>query len=350
MGVQLRSHGCDQGAVLGVDRADAAERRVVVGHLLEALPRHVATPRDVLEERHHIVHPLGPAERDHQDRVEERVGQLGGEAVCRGTEARRGSHGLHASNGVPLTGTTARHGSGTLPARGRAPARRSVDRVSLLSILVPRRCAACGLPGAALCAVCLSGITRLGPTGCERCGAPGPWPVRRCVECSGRRLSFATARAAVSYDAALRPIVAAWKEGGRRDLAVPLAELVAASVPTPRVACLTAVPGDRERGLRRGHAPAEDLAASLGSLWGIERRQLLRRRAVAGSRRQAELPRAQRRANVRGVFDARCPSPPRVCLVDDVYTTGATVAACAAVLRRAGASRVDVVCLARTVR
>ncbi len=111
-----------------------------------------------------------------------------------------------------------------------------------------------------------------------------------------------------------------------------------------------AVPGDRERGLRRGHAPAEELAASLATMWGIEHRHLLRRSGAVGSPRQAGLPREQRRANVRGVFDAPGAGPAHVCLVDDVYTTGATVGACAAALRHAGVTRVDVVCLARTVR
>jgi predicted amidophosphoribosyltransferase len=69
-----------------------------------------------------------------------------------------------------------------------------------------------------------------------------------------------------------------------------------------------------------------------------------------GSKRQAGLARAQRRANVRGAFAARSEAPPRVVLVDDVYTTGATASACSTALRRAGARRVDVVCLARAVR
>ena len=59
----------DQLAVLAVDRADAAEELVVVRDLLEPLARDVAAAGDVLEERHHVVHPLGPAERDDEQRV-----------------------------------------------------------------------------------------------------------------------------------------------------------------------------------------------------------------------------------------------------------------------------------------
>ena len=116
----------------------------------------------------------------------------------------------------------------------------------------------------------------------------------------------------------------------------------------PDVDVVTFVPGDRERGRERGHVPAERLAGALGELWGLPVSRLLTR--AGGARRQAGLPRAERRGNVRGAFRARVTVSGRVALVDDVYTTGATVSACASALRRVGARRVDVVCLARAVR
>ena len=68
---------------------------------------------------------------------------------------------------------------------------------------------------------------------CGRCGAPTAWPVDRCLECSGRRLAFASARAAVAYSGAARPLVRAWKERGLRPFAAVAAELVAEVVPRP---------------------------------------------------------------------------------------------------------------------
>ena len=85
----------------------------------------------------------------------------------------------------------------------------------------------------AFCGDCHRSLVRLAPPICERCGAPGAWPERRCAECTGRRLAFATARAAIVYDARARSFVHAWKERGRRDLAAVAAEIVVSVVPAP---------------------------------------------------------------------------------------------------------------------
>jgi ComF family protein len=220
--------------------------------------------------------------------------------------------------------------------------------MSLLTLVLPQRCPMCGRPGGPVCGSCLAGLVRILPPLCERCGAPGPWPVRRCAECVGRRLAFACARSAIVYEDRARSLVAAWKERGRRDLVVVAADLVVQVVPRPAVDVLCAVPGDHDRGLRRGHASAGRLAHELAARWELPALDLLRRRP--GIERQRSLPRAARRRNVAGAFSPIGRAPRRVCLVDDVYTTGSTATACATELRRSGAGRVDVVCLARAVR
>jgi ComF family protein len=218
-----------------------------------------------------------------------------------------------------------------------------------VSLILPRRCGVCGRPGDGLCSACSGALARLAPPLCARCGAPGAWPVTRCAECAGRRLGFSTARAAIVYDERARLLVRSWKEHGRRDLATACAALVVEVVPRPAVEALVPVPGDLERGLRRGHTPVSGLARQLGRSWGLPVVELLVR-PRAGSR-QRGLSMAERRRNVAHAFAVRrTECPRRVCLVDDVYTTGATAAACARTLRRAGVQTVEVVALARAVR
>ena len=220
--------------------------------------------------------------------------------------------------------------------------------MGLLGLVLPSRCAVCAVPGPSLCGRCDRGLIRIAPPVCVRCGCPGAWPVGRCVECAGRRLAFAQARSAIVYDARARLLVSAWKERGRRDLAPAVATAVAEVIARPDVEVLTFVPGDRERGRTRGHVPTERLAAALGDAWNLPVEPLLVRTGTGI--RQAGLPRSQRAANVRRAFAPRGDVPRTTALVDDVYTTGATVSACATELRRAGARRVEVVCLARAVR
>jgi len=220
--------------------------------------------------------------------------------------------------------------------------------VSFLDILLPVRCVVCAAGGEQLCAGCRESLPLLRPPLCERCGAPTAWPVSRCRECSGRRLAFASARAAVEYDDRVRRLVAGWKERGLRRLAAEAAGVIAAAVEPPGVSMLTYVPPDLERVLQRGHHPAQRLAIELGRRWELPVRGLVgRTRSVP---HQRGLSRAERRRNVAGAFRPAAESPASVALVDDVYTSGATVAAAASALRKGGARRVDVVTFARVVR
>jgi predicted amidophosphoribosyltransferase len=218
----------------------------------------------------------------------------------------------------------------------------------VLDLVLPQRCLICSSPGSQVCDVCTATLRRVRAPLCERCGAPTAWPVARCSECSGRRLAFACARAALIYDGALRRVVGAWKERGLRALAAWAATLVGESLPRPRVDCVTFVPGDPDRRLWRGHHAAERLAAGLAETWDLPLEGLLVR--VRGSPRQRGLTQLERRRNVAGAFSARGHVPTHVVLVDDVYTTGATANAAASALRKRGARRVEVVTFARAVR
>ena len=220
--------------------------------------------------------------------------------------------------------------------------------VKLLDLILPVRCAVCASPGEQLCPSCRDALPRLRLPLCARCGKPTEWPVERCAECSGRRLAFASARAAVAYDDRVRRLVQGWKERGLRTLAATAADVVAEALASPAVDALAYVPPDRARGLERGHHPAERLAHELGARWTVPVEPLLARTHPAARQRGLSLP--DRRRNVAGAFAPARGSPKTVALVDDVYTSGSTANAAATALRKAGARRVEVVTFARVVR
>jgi predicted amidophosphoribosyltransferase len=172
--------------------------------------------------------------------------------------------------------------------------------------------------------------------------------VRRCIECAGRRVSFASARAAVEYDERVRALVTAWKEHGLRRLVALAVDLLEEAIPRPSAQALTWVPADRDRVLFRGPHPAECLAVGLGERWELPALELLRRARSGPRQRGASL--ADRRRNVRGAFVPHKAPPRRVVLVDDVYTSGATANAAASALRKGGAREALVVTFARALR
>jgi predicted amidophosphoribosyltransferase len=150
------------------------------------------------------------------------------------------------------------------------------------------------------------------------------------------------------YDERARALVRAWKEHGRRTVARHAATLVAECVSRPAVDALVHVPGDPERARVRGDVPPRGLAEALAEAWSVPALDLLRRSRPLDRQRGLDL--AARRRNVGGSVVARSSAPRAVCVVDDVYTSGATADACARALRRGGARHVEVVTLARAVR
>jgi predicted amidophosphoribosyltransferase len=186
---------------------------------------------------------------------------------------------------------------------------------------------------------------------CRRCGAPLPCPVDSCAECRGRRLAFERAWAPFAYTGPARAVVLGLKGRGFTAGAPFMATAIARRAPPGALAgVLVPAPAHPERIRRRGDNQARELAAALARLTGLPVRDVLGLRA--GARRQVGLERHARRLNAQGRIAARAPVPrgARIVLVDDIYTTGATLDAGATALAAAGAGPVTAVCFARTVR
>jgi ComF family protein len=170
----------------------------------------------------------------------------------------------------------------------------------------------------------------------------------RCALC---RLGVRGFDAAYCFGA-LRQLIHLYKYGKVRTLATPLSDLLAAALPRDqRFDAIAAVPLHWRRRWQRGFNQADLLVRSLARRTGIPVLRALRR--VHSTQTQAGLSNTNRRQNVARAFRARTGAAiegKRILLVDDVMTTGSTGAACAATLKRAGATRVSLLTVARVDR
>ncbi|MGZ5333273.1 MAG: ComF family protein [Solirubrobacterales bacterium] len=202
---------------------------------------------------------------------------------------------------------------------------------SLTALVAPPRCGICGAgcdPRKSACPGCASELARARPL-----SGPGPAGIDLVV-------------AAGAHEGTVRALATALKFGGRLPLARRAAALIrAAAAPEILRGGLVPVPPDPVRFRVRGFDPAEEIAASLALITGLRLERCLARSA---GRRQVGRPRRERLGSPPKVSAWRTP-PRAVVLVDDVWTTGATLAACAAALRGAGADRVVAVTLAHAV-
>lgn len=200
---------------------------------------------------------------------------------------------------------------------------------TLLAPLAPRLCAACGgAAGAAepLCAGCRSGLRWL-PAACSGAGVPA-W-------------------APVAYEGPARDVIHALKFGGRAALAGTLAAHIAARAPAGLLeGTLVPVPLHPRRLRARGFNQAHEIAVALSQRTGAAISDCLARRGDPAP--QAGRARRARLEGVAGSVVAIAAAPARAVLVDDVVTTGATLAGCATALRTAGTREVVAVAWART--
>jgi ComF family protein len=195
----------------------------------------------------------------------------------------------------------------------------------------------------------------LAPPLCWSCRGPAGRGRALCAGCRSR-LRFLSREpfmllgvrvwAAVAYEGPARDLVRGLKFRGALGLAETLSSFMASATLLESATELVPVPLHPRRRRRRGFNQAGEIAASLSDRVGVPTVDCLAR--AGPDRRQMGHDRSARLIGPGGSIVARAGAPARPLLVDDVVTTGATLAACARALRHAGAVEVTAVVFART--
>jgi ComF family protein len=234
-----------------------------------------------------------------------------------------------------------------------------------LDFVLPPHCRICGVSTAGaclpwICQSCWLEIEYVSPPICQQCGQPLAAPpegiasvAHRCGACLLHPPPYARARAVGLYRGVLRNLIHAMKYQRVYGLVRPLADLLAVQFALHWGDCrpdaLVPVPLHRSRLRQREFDQALALARYMGKQVGVPvcAKVLIRHRRTVS---QVGLNAVQRRRNVQGAFRL---GEPRACegklvvLIDDVYTTGATMLECARLLQQAGATWVGAYTLAR---
>jgi ComF family protein len=239
----------------------------------------------------------------------------------------------------------------------------------VLQALFPTFCRLCGAPVLEspvpwICGGCWEKVRWLTGPVCPRCGFPFPSPEalthspgHLCGDCREKAPPFSQARAAGAHEGALREAIHLLKYGRKHSLGkklgrflIPPAEGLCLLVPPASPEVVVPVPLHPSRLRNRGFNQSLLLADAV-SRWLNVPLDYVALERVRATRPQVELTPAERKANIRGAFAVRRPAGVegrKVLLVDDVFTTGATVSECARMLGKAGATEVLVLTLSRS--
>lgn len=235
-----------------------------------------------------------------------------------------------------------------------------------LDFIFPAECAACkGFSGddrvSIFCKTCWDGIQRLDAPGCRQCGrpflafaaAPG-FPEFLCGECQASPPFFDRAISAAFYGGVMKAAIHQFKFSQKTGLGNMLASVILQAIDgkfDPAVyRIILPVPLHRSRYKQRGYNQAELLARHVADAHHLTlmTENLVRVRQTTAQWKIAT--RRDRRKNVKDAFQVRVPEQIRgqhLIVLDDIFTTGATVNECAKVLKEAGAASVFVVTLSR---
>lgn len=220
---------------------------------------------------------------------------------------------------------------------------------ALADFLFPDLCVGCGrATRGGICRDCLDSLLRVHAPVCDRCGAPSPRVISRCRYCSDGDFVFDRARQAFVFEATIRRAVHELKYKAHRSLAACLGGEVARLIESAGMAgALTWIPSAPRRLLERGFDQARLIAEATAELLEVPCASLIAK--VRETPPQVSLEPVQRRSALNGAFACRLPPPPRVIVIDDVFTTGATVSEAARALKAGGATVVFTVSVARSL-
>lgn len=236
---------------------------------------------------------------------------------------------------------------------------------TLRDLFFPKRCLKCSAWDTFLCEECFRSLSFLKTQFCPYCNKPSPGGIThnpRCTHHSDkepRKLHLNGALAVVKYDDLAKKLIQEFKYYPQvKDLKEVIAKIFKRYFTLeeeyfPYDTTITAVPLHKRRLRERGFNQAQIIAQILGNLWGLETNfNLLERQKDTDQ--QMGLSRKQRFRNISGAFRIKEDSlrtvncaPSTVLIVDDVWTTGATLKECCKVLKHAGAPKVWAVTLAR---
>lgn len=236
--------------------------------------------------------------------------------------------------------------------------------LSLLDLVLPKRCAGCQktwLPscGGNWCDACLGDLPWIESPFCSLCGHPftsgSESQDHLCGDCLRSSFHFTSARSSIKYAGVIRERIHELKFGGQLHWIPALSELLVRTYERhqmPPVDFVSAVPLHKRRLRQRGFNQSALLAKAFARSLGIDVVLDIVSRQV-WSVPQTRLKRDERLINVLGAFavhDRGRVKNRSFLIIDDVYTTGSTLNECAKVLMKAGASSVHALTLARSIQ
>ncbi len=229
---------------------------------------------------------------------------------------------------------------------------------AFLDIVLPPSCYVCrescsGKYG--LCDNCIIDIQKLKGPACRRCGSKVLSGQTLCAECSLQDSPLDKNWSACRYDGKMRECIHLFKYKGYLGLVDIFGDIVKEFVENNKiyneVDIIAPVPLHPAKRRERNYNHAEILASAISKNFSIPI-DLKNLKKIKWSHSQSELKKEERKKNVKNTFilaDARPFQDKRVLLVDDVYTTGATLRECARILKESGAAKVFSITLAKVI-